>query len=410
MKIIIYGINYSPELIGIGKYTSEMCNWLAKQGHEVRVITAPPYYPDWKVSPKYSQWFYSREMISGATIWRCPLYVPLRPSALLRLLHLASFAFTSIPALFMQLFWRPKIIFLVAPTLFCAPEALLFAKLTGAKSILHIQDFEADAFLNLNFFYGASKTKRSALNKIIFWFESLMLRSFDVVSTISTGMMQRAIDKGAAPESLRFLPNWSEISRFQNIVRSKELLHQLGVDDQKKVILYSGNIGEKQGLEIVILAAQRLQQRLDLIFLLVGEGSGKDHLHQMMTDLKLVNVVFAPLQTYEVFPSLLASADVHLVIQKRGFADAVLPSKLSNILAAGGNAVITAEASTTLGKLSTDHPGIAVVVEPESVNDLISGIEQALTMPRQNLTAESYAHEFLDKEQILSRFYTELKI
>ncbi len=54
MKILVYGINYSPELTGIGKYTGEMVEWLAAQGHEVRVITAPPYYPQWQVGENYS--------------------------------------------------------------------------------------------------------------------------------------------------------------------------------------------------------------------------------------------------------------------------------------------------------------------------------------------------------------------
>ncbi|QTQ33545.1 Uncharactierzed protein [Aromatoleum bremense] len=60
----------------------------------------------------------------------------------------------------------------------------------------------------------------------------------------------------------------------------------------------------------------------------------------------------------EGLPVLLASADCHhLVIQKRGAADAVLPSKLTNILAAGGNAVITADADTTLGVLCSEREG-----------------------------------------------------
>lgn len=61
MKILVYGINYSPELTGIGKYTGEMVEWLAAQGHEVRVITAPPYYPQWQVGENYSAWRYKRE-------------------------------------------------------------------------------------------------------------------------------------------------------------------------------------------------------------------------------------------------------------------------------------------------------------------------------------------------------------
>ncbi len=75
MKILVYGINYSPELTGIGKYTGEMVEWLAAQGHEVRVITAPPYYPQWQVGENYSAWRYKREE-GAATVWRCPLYVP----------------------------------------------------------------------------------------------------------------------------------------------------------------------------------------------------------------------------------------------------------------------------------------------------------------------------------------------
>lgn len=94
MKILVYGINYSPELTGIGKYTGEMVAWMAQEGHEVRVITAPPYYPQWKVGERYSAWRYRWEE-GEATVWRCPLYVPKQPSTLKRLLHLGSFALSS---------------------------------------------------------------------------------------------------------------------------------------------------------------------------------------------------------------------------------------------------------------------------------------------------------------------------
>ncbi|MGZ3240169.1 MAG: glycosyltransferase [Burkholderiaceae bacterium] len=65
MKILIYGINYIPELTGIGKYSGEMAEWLAAGGHEVRVVTAPPYYPDWRVASGYSAWRYRRETRNG---------------------------------------------------------------------------------------------------------------------------------------------------------------------------------------------------------------------------------------------------------------------------------------------------------------------------------------------------------
>jgi len=406
LKILLYGINYAPEIVGVGKYSGEMGAWLAEHGNEVRVITAPPYYPDWRVNSKFSRWFYSRSLHAGAIVWRCPLFVPSQPNSLLRILHLVSFAFTSMPIMMAQIFWKPDIVFLVSPTLFCAPGALLLAKITGAMSILHIQDFEADAILGLNLISADFRT--SMLEKIAFSFESLVLRSFNIVSTISSGMMQRARDKGVPITSLRLLPNWSEIARFHKIELDQSLLKQLVVLDNKKVILYSGNIGEKQGLENVVLAAQQLKIAEDLVFLIVGEGANRNQLIKMASNLKLDNIIFAPLQSYEDLPRLLASSDVHLVIQKRGVSDAVFPSKLTNILAVGGNAVITADASTTLGRLPIEHLGIALIVEPESVNELVWGIKEALNMPRPNRIAQAYAQKFLDKDQVLSQFFREI--
>ncbi|MCY1296858.1 colanic acid biosynthesis glycosyltransferase WcaI [compost metagenome] len=402
MKILLYGINYSPELTGIGKYSGEMARWLADQGHEVRVVTAPPYYPDWKVWQGFSSWRFDKRQEEKVTVIRCPLYVPAKPSALKRMLHLASFSLSSSLVVLAQLRWKPELVILVVPTLFCAPQVLLLAKLSGAKSVLHIQDYEVDAL------FGLGIAKGGRLKRFAFAAERAILRTFDRVSTISSGMLQRARFKGVSEDRLRFFPNWSETVRFQNISRCTSLLVRLGVDPEKRVLLYSGNIGEKQGLETVIDVAERLQGRCDLVFLIVGEGAGKARLAELVHRKGLRNVAFAPLQPYEDLPVLLASADCHLVIQKRGAADAVLPSKLTNILAVGGNAVITAEPDTSLGLLCNEHPGIAVLIEPESVDALIEGIEHALSMPERNNIATDYAREFLDKDQILSRFLAEI--
>lgn len=403
MKILLYGINYSPELTGIGKYSGEMARWLATQGHEVRVITAPPYYPDWKVWKDFATFRYSSSTEEGVSVIRCPLYVPAEPSALKRLLHLGSFSLSSALALFGQLLWKPDLVVLVAPTLFCSPQALLLAKLTGAQSVLHIQDFEVDAL------FGLGIAKGGALKRFAFAAERVILRAFDRVSTISTGMLKRASQKGVEPSRLLFFPNWSELDRFRAVRRSQALLQRLGVDPAKRVLLYSGNIGEKQGLEIVLDAAARLVNRQELTFLIVGEGAGKARLVEQARQMKLPNVVFAPLQPYEDLPALLASANCHLVIQKRGAADAVLPSKLTNILAVGGNSVITADSDTSLGLLCEEYPDIAVRVAPESVDALLGGIEQCLAMPLPNRVATFYAEECLDKGRILSRFIAEFE-
>ena len=213
------------------------------------------------------------------------------------------------------------------------------------------------------------------------------------------------------PQSnLIFFPNWSELERFKNVKseQSVKLKEEFGIAKEQKVILYSGNIGEKQGLEIVISAAQKMTAN-NYVFLFVGQGGGKEKLERMSAELDLKNVLFKPLQPYELLPALLNIADCHLVVQKKGAADAVLPSKLTNILAIGGNSVITAEESTELGQLCKNNPGIAQCVEPESVDALISGIEKCLLMPRHNDVAIKYANASLDMNNVLSKFITDMQ-
>jgi colanic acid biosynthesis glycosyl transferase WcaI len=405
MKILIYGINYFPELTGIGKYSGEMSGWFAANGHQVRVVTAPPYYPDWRVGEGYSSWKFRREQIAGVDVMRCPLYVPSNPSTIKRLLHLFSFAFSSGLRLLTQLFWSPDVIVCVVPSQFCSPATLLFSILCGARRVIHIQDYELDAMFGLGM---AGKSDGSLLTRFAFTLERWLLRRFHVVSTISPSMLTKAKFKGVDIDKLILFPNWSEVQRFREEERDPALLGSLGVNPDNKIVLYSGNIGEKQGLEVVLEAAREVSEHGGITFLIVGEGGGKSRLQAKAAELSLSNVAFAPLLPYEDLPRLLASADCHLVVQRRGVADAVLPSKLTNILAAGGNAVITADPDTTLGKLCQEFPGIAQCVEPESASALVEGIQRVLEMPRPNKVAKEYARNFLDKDAILTQFVSDI--
>ena len=403
MKILLYGLNYAPEMTGIGKYTGQLGAWLNDRGHEVKAVSAPPYYPEWRLSKGFRNRF-SKEMIGGVEVCRCPVYIPQKPSTILRLLHLFSFVFSSTATLVFLLSWRPSIVINVVPAMFSSFPALLYCKITGAKLVIHIQDFESDAMSSL----GMNKMK--LLPKIWSKLERFVLSNADIVSTISKAMIDNAISKGVHKSNTLYFPNWSEIERFVNVPRVAEFKESLDLPNDKKIILYSGNIGQKQGLDLVIEVAEIAEKdNLDILFLICGDGAAKAQLIELVNSLKLNNVRFLSLQPYEYLPQLLAMADAHLVIQNPDVANAVLPSKLTNILAVGGNAVITTRYDTEMGKLIEDFPGAAIAVEPENAEELLAGIKLAYANEKINKVALSYANKFLAKESILEEFEKQIE-
>jgi colanic acid biosynthesis glycosyl transferase WcaI len=403
VRVLIYGINYAPELTGVGKYTTEMAEWLRDRGHQVRVVTAPPYYPAWKVASGYKGWRYSRETVHGIEVYRCPLWVPEKPNGSGRLLHLLSFAVSSIPVMLRQIFWRPDVIFVVEPTLFCAPIALLTARLANAKAWLHIQDFEVEAFFGLGFSSGGFFKKCATA------VEGWLMRRFDRVSSISQQMVARLAAFEVSRNRISLFPNWVDTNLVRPNVNGRNFRGEWGLSHGSKIVLHAGSMGNKQGLEMVLETANALQKdHPDILFLMVGEGSTKGLLVERAKDLGLRNVMFKPPQPPDDLPALLALAEVHLVVQKRGAGEAVMPSKLTGILAVGGTAIVTADEDTELGRLVIDNPGIAVLVPPENRARFQEALLATLTKqgesPRVNHVARDYSERHLAAEVVLSSF------
>jgi len=412
MKFVLYSLNYSPELTGIGKYNGEMCSELADREVEVNAIVAPPYYPEWEIHNSYTKFFYQKENIQGVKVTRCPLYVPKRVTTIKRIIHLASFSISSAFALIGKLFGKPDVIMLVQPTLFCAPFALLYAKLTGAKSIMHIQDYEVDAMLGLGLL-GKRKINKKTGKLItgIKRIESWLTNQFDVISTISYSMIENAKAKGIDEGKIICFPNWADTEFVTPRICGKKLKSDWGFNDSDKIILYAGNIGKKQGLELVLEAAKHYTGMAHVKFVFVGTGAHVDVLKPQTVQMHLTNVFFKPLLPWEAVPQMLALADIHLVVQNKGAADAVLPSKLTNILSAGGHAIVTAEQNTELGKIADNHQGIYTLVEPENIQDFIAGLDEVLAKDtsQYNMIAREYATKFLAKDKIFDQFIDDLR-
>ncbi|HXM22010.1 MAG TPA: glycosyltransferase WbuB [Terriglobales bacterium] len=457
MRILIHGLNFAPELVGVGKFTGEMAEWLAESGHDVRAVTAPPFNPASRVAPGYSSWLYRREnrvyhraadvsgqgwiqcesgcveashalptgsgtasataegglLVSEAgsrsetrpvgrlSIFRCPLWVPRTPSAGKRALHLASFAVSSFWSMLLQVPWRPQVVLVIEPTLFCAPSAWLTARWSGAKTWFHIQDFEADAAFELGLLSS------SQLRRLVCALEKKCMQSFDRVSTISEKMWLRLAQKGLEPSRCLVFPNWVDTSAIFPLPNSNPLRAELGIPRDAVVALYSGTMAQKQGLDMLAGVARTLSSSSEIQFVFCGDGPAKPILANLAAQMK--NVRLLPLQPSNRLNELLNLADIHLLPQRANAADLVMPSKLTGMLASGRPVVASAPSGTQLAEVVD---GRGIVVPPENGAAFAEAIDQLASCAglREELgrNARAYAVSNLEKNTVLRRFEHEL--
>lgn len=455
MRILIYGLNFAPELVGVGKFTGEMAEWLAEHGHQVRVVTAPPFNPTGRVFPGFSSWRFNRSDrkfnprvtcperqikrparrypapsvldslwsvqqvdCSGArvseaddlqlappgqlTILRCPLWVPGSSSASKRVMHLASFALTSLWVMLFQIVWKPEVVLVVEPTFLCVPIAQLVARVSGARSWLHVQDFEIDAAFELGFL------KSNTLRSVVSALEARCMHSFDRVSTISEKMGLRLLGRDVAEEHYVLFPNWVDTEAIFPSQISSPLRKELGIPKDATVCLYSGTMAHKQGLDILASAVQKCEDESDLYFVFCGDGPAKPLLTKLAEGRR--NLRFLPLQPIERLNELFNLADIHLLPQRANAADLVMPSKLTGMLASGRPVVVSSSSDTELSRVV--H-GNGIVVPPDDAASFAWAIKHLASRPelREQLgrNARACAIANFDKNMVLGRFVHELE-
>ncbi|WP_298125313.1 WcaI family glycosyltransferase [Brevundimonas sp.] len=366
VRVLVVALNYSPEVVGCAKYTTELVDDLIARAYQVEVVTAPPYYPNWQIQPGFSGARWCHDHVNGVPVHRTPLYVPVRPTGLRRLAHLASFGAVALPtAVSVARRFKPDLVFAVAPALSCAVAALAAARVCGARTWLHIQDFEVDAAFDLGIL------KQRQVRDLALWSERSLLTRFDRVSTISPQMVRRLGEKGIPADRVREFRNWVDVDAVQVFASTNTRYRQeLGIAPDRVVALYSGNMAGKQGLEMIAEAARRLDRAgAPVTFVLCGGGPARGPLEAACTG--LADVRFLDLQPSERLPELLGTADIHLLPQRPEAADLVMPSKLLGMLASGRPIVGIAEPGTGIAAEIADC-GLAVPATADALADAIA--------------------------------------
>ena len=408
VRLVVYSHNYWPEPTGIPYYNTGMCRWFAQRlGWDVTVRTGLPHYPWWRVPEAYAQRDYRRgggdETVDGVRVERVRHFVPTPPlSGLSRMrLDLSWLAATAARSFTTRR--RPDVIVLIAPPFLIGLLGWWLRFRFRAPVVYHVQDLQVDAAVEL-------KMLPQALSGMMLVLERFILRRVDLVTTISPAMRDRLARKARTRRPVALFPNWVDTAAIAPWLGANRFRIGWDLPAGTVVALYSGNVGRKQGLEVLIHAARLLPPHI--VIIIAGEGAERRDLEDLARREGVTNVRFQGLVDAEGLAEFLSAADLHCVIQRHAVAGAVMPSKLLNIMAVARPVVVTALPGTDLA-MAVANADCGIVVAPEDPTALAGAIVTLAADPqrcqRSGAAGRAEVERELGADRVLARFAARLR-
>ncbi|MEB3339736.1 glycosyltransferase family 4 protein [Okeania sp.] len=373
MRILIYSYNYHPEPIGIAPLMTELAEGFVKRGHQVRVVTGMPNYPERKVYDGYQGKFFLTEEKNGVTVQRSYIHVRgSKPGLLDRILLDGSFILSSLWQAFNG--WKPDIIFATTPPILISLPVTFYGLFSNSFVVLNIQDIVSEAAVRV----GLVK-KGSWILSIAQAVEKLAYFKAAKISVIAEDFVTKLVEQGVKKNRIVCIPNWVDLNFIRPLEKNNSFREEHNLKD-KFVVIYSGNIALTQGLETVVKAAASLKEKSQIAFVILGEEKARQKLQECCDSYEADNVTLLPLVPREKLPEMLAAADVGLVIQKKTVTAFNLPSKIPVILASGRPIIASVPDTGTAMKVVKESNG-GIVVTPEDSQVLAEAILELYENP-----------------------------
>ena len=403
MRILVLSVNYWPEATGIGALCTRRCEYLASRGHDVTVCTTFPYYPQWRVAEEYRNQIWSREIQNGVVILRSWAWIPKRPNSIKRIVFEASFlACSLIRAAYAE---APDLLIAVSPPLGLAVTAGLLSRRWNIPYVYDVMDLQPDAAIDLGML------KPGMATRALYSLERMAYKKAALISTLTEGMRNRITSKPVPAEKVTLFPAPADRDLFlvQRNVEGKSFRSTHGLTGSFLVV-HSGNMGVKQGLDVVLGAAELSRDHPDIVYLLVGDGAMRSQLEASARARKLSNVRFLPVQSPQQFPQLLAAADVALITQQRSVANILFPSKTVSLMAAGCPIVASVNSESEVARV-VEKSGAGIVIEPEDAGSLfqtVMSLKESGELTTMSEAGRRYARTYWDEDLTFPRMEAEL--
>jgi colanic acid biosynthesis glycosyl transferase WcaI len=400
MRTLVLGTNYVPEKTAVAPFATGLCEHLAAGGHEVKVITAFPYYPEWRIWEAYRGHLYLDEQINNVKLRRVWHYVPRRGSTLRqRMVHDLSFTVSAFLAgLFAGGF---DVIHCTCPPPTLALAAYVLSRIRRRPYVLKLTDLASDAAL------ATGILKEGFLVRMARAIEGFAYRKADRVVCLCQPFIEKLSLRGIDRSKLVLIPDWGDVERVYPIPDATKFRKANGFTAAQFLVMHTGNMGKKQDLITVVRAAESSQNVPGLMWVLVGNGEERVAIEAAIAQRSLKNIRTLPLQPVEMMAEMYSAADVLLLHQKAAVIDSVMPSKLLTYMAAGRSVLAAASQHSETAR-SVERAECGVIVPPEDPSALVNAVLSLRDNPTQRrklgVSGRSYVQQHFTKEKILHEY------
>lgn len=362
MKLVVVTPHFAPDSAPTGVVVTRITEELAGRGHQIEVITSLPWYRDHRIEPGWEGMLRRHEDVAWGRITRIHPFPAPDKTALVRR-ALAFGAFSVLGGVLAARGGPVDGVLAVSPPLTLGLTGLAIARARRASLVFNVQDVYPDVAIELGALNGPRVIKAArALERFVY-------RRSDAVTVLSDDLKDNVADKLGDQEKVHVIPNFVDIERIRPYEAENAYRREHGLEG-KTVVMYAGNVGLSQSLDVVLDAAVALTTE-DVVFVINGGGAARAQLQRRAKG--MTNVVFVDAQPERRLPEVLAAADIHLVPLKAGLARSSVPSKTYSILAAGRPLVASVDQGSEIARIVEDA-GAGLAVPPEDPESLTKAL------------------------------------